>query len=130
VCVSQCLVQEQRNNFLDHSRNPGTGREGHLELVELVLGHPGGLESRVEEPAACERRLLRLRLVISIGTISGCAALSPPSPARLVHPWRRENQAGRAWSSCSWVEVWPNWPRQDISLLLFSSSNISFIFYP
>lgn len=51
-------------------------QEGHLKLVELILGQLGGLELRVEEPAGGKRCLLRLRLVASIRGRSNRAAPS------------------------------------------------------
>jgi len=80
-------------------------QEGHLELVEPVLRQLGGLESRVEEPAGCERLLLPLRLVVPGAAISRASA--PPrllllAARGLQGPERRTGGLG----PCCWVEPW------------------------
>ena len=94
-------------------------QEGHLELVEPVLRQLGGLESRIEEPAGCERLLLPLRLVVPGAAISRASA--PPRllllAARGLHGPERERAGGLGLVACCWVaqgrETWSDRAREE-----------------
>ena len=92
-------------------------QEGHLELVEPVLRQLGGLESRVEEPAGCERLLLPLRLVAAVACASAPPRLLLATRGRGLHGPERERAGGLGLVACCWVaqgrETWCDRAREE-----------------
>lgn len=76
-------------NSGSRKKNQQNVKEGNLELVEPILWQLGRLEIRVEKPARCERVLLPLRPVASIG-VSGAASSPNLVLARCFHGGREE----------------------------------------